>query len=85
MFCVYILKSLVDDGLYIGKTSDLKRRIKEHNEGFSQSTKLRKPFVLVYCEVYKSSKDASVREIKLKNFKNSYKELKKRIENSLKV
>ena len=83
MHVLYILKSKVDDKLYIGVTSNLKRRLKEHNEGESISTKFRKPFELVYCEVYRSKLDALERERKLKGFKNSYTELKKRIWRSL--
>ena len=83
MFYLYVLKSFVDNKLYIGSTNDLKRRFKEHNTGQSKSTKPRAPFELIYYEAYKSKKDALTRERKLKQFKNSYSELKKRIENSL--
>lgn len=83
MFYVYIIKSKKDNKLYIGVTGDLKRRFREHNQGLNKSTKHRVPFELVYYEAYFSEKDAKSREQKLKQFKNSYKELKKRIENSL--
>ncbi len=33
MFYVYVLRSKKDDGFYIGFTSNLKRRIIEHNSG----------------------------------------------------
>ena len=69
--------------LYIGFTNNLKRRLEKHNNGENKSTKLRRPFKLVYCEPYCSNKDALMREKKLKQFKNSYKELKKRLVNSL--
>ena len=36
---VYVLKSSVDEELYIGSTNDLKRRFKEHNDRKSFSTK----------------------------------------------
>lgn len=77
MFYVYVLKSQKDGKLYIGYTSDLKRRFSEHNKGQSLSTKNRTPLILVYYESYCSSYDARIREAKLKKFKNSYKELKK--------
>ncbi|MEK7143059.1 MAG: GIY-YIG nuclease family protein [Patescibacteria group bacterium] len=83
MYYVYVLKSKSDNKLYIGFTSDMRKRLEEHNAGENLSTRGRRPFQLVYCEVYKSRKDALTREKKLKNFKNSYKELKKRILNSL--
>lgn len=83
MFYVYVLKSQTDNKLYIGRSKDLKRRLSEHNAGLSTATKNRRPFDLVYYEAYKSQKDAIIRENRLKQFKNGYTELKKRIENSL--
>ena len=83
MHYVYVLKSKVDGKLYIGSTNDLKRRFKEHNDGLNESTKHRCPFALIYYESYLSKKDALIRERKLKQFKNSYTELKKRMNNSL--
>lgn len=83
MFYVYVIKSKKDSKLYIGVTKDLKRRFCEHNQGLNKSTKYRVPFILVYYESYASEKDARIRERKLKQFKNSYAELKKRIINSL--
>ncbi|MBI4225093.1 MAG: GIY-YIG nuclease family protein [Candidatus Sungbacteria bacterium] len=47
MFYVYILQSLKDKNLYIGRTNNLARRIKEHNSGKVASTKSRRPFVMV--------------------------------------
>lgn len=83
MYFVYVLKSKKDDKLYIGLTNDLRRRIEEHNQGLNHSTKYRIPFSLVYYEAYRAAEDARMREKKLKGFKNSYAELKKRIINSL--
>lgn len=83
MFYVYILKSRIDNKLYIGYTADLRRRLEEHNAGQNQSTKSRIPFSLVYYEAYVSSKDARIRENRLKQFKNGYRELIKRMEDSL--
>lgn len=84
MYYVYILKSKKDSKLYLGFTNDLKRRLKEHNDGLSQATKLRKPFELVYYESFKSKTDAMRREKGLKQFKSAYSCLKKRISASLK-
>jgi putative endonuclease len=83
MFYVYVLKSQTDNKLYIGRSKDLKRRLSEHNAGLSIATKNRRPFDLIYYEAYKSQKDAIIRENRIKQFKNGYTELKKRIENSL--
>jgi len=85
MYYVYLLRSRKDQKFYIGFTSDLKRRFAEHNNGESQSTRSRIPFDLIYYEAYKSKADAMTRERKLKGFKNSYKELIKRVANSIKI
>ena len=80
---VYILKSTVVDKVYIGYTTDIKRRFKEHNDGYSQFTKKYKPWRLVYCEYYSSGKDARNREKQLKRFAKAYSQLKRRIKCSL--
>ena len=59
--------------MYIGYTSDLKRRLKEH--GVSKED-------LVYYEAYKDKDDATKREVGLKKYKSSWGQLKKRIEKS---
>lgn len=83
MFYVYILQSKKDDQLYIGYTEDLKRRLKEHNEGKNQSTAHRRPFVLVYYEAYRSMDDAMKREKMLKLQGRTLGGLKRRLESSL--
>ena len=80
---VYVLKSSKDDELYIGSTTDLKRRLREHNTGKSFSTSWRGPFELIYYEAYKSLNDARDREKALKLRGNSRKHLKNRISRSL--
>ncbi|MBP6856537.1 MAG: GIY-YIG nuclease family protein [Candidatus Pacebacteria bacterium] len=85
MYYVYVLKSTVDEKLYIGFTGDLRRRFQEHNSGKSTSTSYRRPLVLVYYEAYTSRADAFERERKLKHFQNSYKQLKKRIGRSIEL
>jgi len=47
MWYVYGIKSKVADFLYIGSTYDLDRRLSEHNEGKSQSTKAYAPYEIV--------------------------------------
>lgn len=84
MFYLYILKSKKDGKLYIGYTSDLKKRLIEHNSNLNIATKGRSPFELIYYEAYKSKKDALRRELVLKKFKTSYQKMKQRLEDSLK-
>ena len=67
MFHVYVLQSEVDEGLYIGFTSDLKRRLAEHQEGKSFSTSYRRPCRLIYYEAYLEETDAMGRERYLKS------------------
>ncbi len=57
-FYTYVLKSKRDGALYIGSTSDLKRRFEEHNLGRVKATKNRRPFSLVYYEAC-TNKDRS--------------------------
>jgi putative endonuclease len=84
MFYVYVLKSLKDEELYIGSTNNLKRRLKEHQNGESFPTKLRRPFELIYYEAYKNEKDARLREQALKLRGNARRFLKERLRESLK-
>ncbi len=83
MYYVYILKSLKDKNLYIGSTNDLKRRLKQHNEGQVFSTKTRVPFEIIYYEAYKAEGDARKREKNLKLRSRAHAQLKKRIRESL--
>ena len=62
MFYVYVLSSLKDSKLYYGYTSDLKQRLKTHNDGDVESTKNRRPFNLIYYEAYLHQQDATSRE-----------------------
>jgi putative endonuclease len=62
MYSVYVLYSLKDDKLYIGFSSKLVSRINDHLNGFSKSTRHRRPLVLIFCEYYLSKKDAMRRE-----------------------
>ncbi len=62
MFVVYILKSTKDGKRYIGMTSDLERRISEHNKGLVKSTRKRKPLELIYTEEFLSKSEALSRD-----------------------
>ena len=66
MFYVYVLKSLKDLNWYTGSTNNLKRRLAEHNNGESSSTKHRRPFILIYYEACINEEDARIREKYLK-------------------
>lgn len=67
MYYVYILKCS-DDTLYTGITTELERRILEHN-GSTQGakyTRVRRPVQLVYSEKYENRSLASKREYEIK-------------------
>ena len=47
---VYVLKSEASGKHYVGMTSDLSRRLKDHNSGRSKFTSGHIPWVLIYQE-----------------------------------
>ncbi len=69
MYYTYVLKSEKDGKLYVGFTSDLKKRLEEHNLGLVESSSYRKPFVLVYYEACVDKSKAIARE---KYFKTGF-------------
>jgi len=68
-FYVYVLRSSKKDFLYVGRTENLLRRFKEHNNGEELSTKHYAPFELIHYEAYRDRKDAKRREEYLKTTK----------------
>ena len=66
MFYVYMLKSQNFDETYIGFTSDLRRRFKEHNQKLNFSTKSYAPWSIIYYEACLEESDARRREKYLK-------------------
>lgn len=83
MFYVYVLKSKINNKVYVGFSDNLKKRIKKHNQGLVQSTKNLRSLTLIYYEAYLSKKDALIREKRLKQFAKGFASLKNRIKNSL--
>jgi putative endonuclease len=65
-YYVYILQSLKDNSLYIGYTSDLRKRVEKHNAGESKSTKPFRPYKLIFYEAFLEKIDAKNREEYLK-------------------
>lgn len=77
-YYTYVLKSSIDNELYIGWTYNLKERLLENNSGEVHSTKNRIPLELVYYEGCLSKDKAVAREKTLKTgFGRKY--LKRRI------
>ena len=82
MYYVYVLVS--EEGkTYLGYTSDLKRRLQEHNEGKNRWTRGHR-WRLVYYEAYASNTDARRRERNLKRSGQARRWLRERIRESVK-
>jgi putative endonuclease len=67
MFYTYILKSQKSGRWYTGSTNDLRKRLKQHNEGKSTWTKSKGPWDLIYYEACLNEEDSRSREKYLKS------------------
>ncbi len=71
---VYILRCK-DGTLYTGITKDIKRRVKQHNDGKgSKYTQTRRPVEIVYKENKMGRANALVREAEIKHYSKEKKE-----------
>lgn len=65
---VYIVRCS-DNSLYTGYTNNIEARINKHNAGKgAKYTKIRRPVVLVYQEMYETKSEALRRECEIKTF-----------------
>ncbi|MDS3905687.1 GIY-YIG nuclease family protein [Staphylococcus hominis] len=65
---VYIVRCS-DNSLYTGYTNNIEARINKHNAGKgAKYTKIRRPVVLVYQEMYDTKSEALRREYEIKTF-----------------
>ena len=64
---LYGTESIKDKGWYTGYTSSLKRRLSEHNSGYTKSIRHKGPWRLSYYEACLSLDDAVAREKYLKS------------------
>jgi putative endonuclease len=62
MFCIYAIKSIDRNYIYVGLTGDLEVRLERHNHGYEQTTKPYAPYRLIYTERCSSREEARVRE-----------------------
>ena len=73
-FCVYILASQRNGTLYVGVTSDLTRRMFEHQnetlEGFTSKHGVKR---LVYVEPHETAEAAITREKQIKKWRRAWK------------
>ncbi|MBI2624577.1 GIY-YIG nuclease family protein [Candidatus Parcubacteria bacterium] len=68
-YYTYVLFSHKDKQLYTGYTKNLQSRFEEHQKGWVESTKDRRPLELIYYEACKKQDDASRRERVLKSYR----------------
>lgn len=75
MWHVYILRC-ADDTLYTGITTDLARRVEEHNVSprAAKYTRVRRPVLLAYSEVHSDRSRAAKREWEVKQLSKYEKE-----------
>lgn len=84
MYFIYIIKHTITKNIYIGITQNLKRRLEEHNKNYQKATSRKEgEWKLIYAEIYRSKKDALLREKKLKQHGSTKRFLLHRIKNSL--
>lgn len=75
LWSVYIVRC-ADNSLYTGITTDINRRVKEHNSSSkgARYTQSRRPVVLVYSENHPNRATASQREYAIKQLSRHEKE-----------
>lgn len=62
-FYVYVLRNIkIPSFIYVGFTTNLKNRFKQHNKKEELSTKHYAPFELIHYEAHRSEKDTKRRE-----------------------
>ena len=73
---VYMLRC-ADNSLYTGVTTDVERRVTEHNaeKSVTKYTRVRQPVSLAYSEKAESRSDACKREAQLKKLNKADKEV----------
>jgi putative endonuclease len=74
MYFLYILQC-ADNTLYTGITTDLDRRIKEHNNSKlgAKYTKVRRPVKLIYSQEFVNRSKASKEESRIKKLSHQQK------------
>ncbi len=73
MHCVYIVRC-ADSTLYTGYTTDVERRVREHNDGTgAKYTRGRSPVHLTHVEEFDSQSAAQRREYEIKQFSRAQK------------
>ena len=77
MYYVYIIRSEKDGSFYTGMTSDVDRRLQEHNRSDTKTTRSKKPWKVVYSQEFPTRAEARKYEKYLKT--GSGREFRKQI------
>lgn len=64
--CVYALYSMRDQSVYVGYTENLRLRLGQHRRGEVPSTRMQRPWQMIFCEYFVARSDAMRREAYLK-------------------
>ncbi len=60
-YFVYILESIKGKTLYLGYTTSINKRLREHISGLNFSTKSFRPWQIIHFEGYRNQEDAKRR------------------------
>ncbi len=69
-YYTYVIRSVKNSSFYVGSTEDLMLRLSRHNDGWTRSTRARRPWKLVYFEEYGTKTKALDREREIKRMKS---------------
>lgn len=83
MYYFYILRSIKNNKLYLGQTTDLKKRLNSHNSGENTATKPNIPYELIFYSAFKNKRDTINCEQYFKTTAG-WKRIRKMLENTLK-
>jgi len=66
MYYTYVLYSEAHNRFYIGMCGDVEKRLTEHNNGKTKSTKGYRPWIIVFTEEHETRIKARERDVYLK-------------------
>ena len=77
MYYAYIIKSRKNHRFYIGSTQDIKKRIRQHQQGQTKILKNQGSFDIILLEQFATRAEAFQRERQIKSYKggNAFKKL----------
>ncbi len=62
MYYVYILEREINGDFYKGSSQDYIKRVAQHNNGESESTKSKRPWRLIFVRAFETKTDALIEE-----------------------